>query len=250
MNDQTTYINATVAELSNVKLAVHLLTRAVDRPDHLPGIVALTGFSGLGKTYAASYAANLFNAGYIQCQFTMTKKSFLTAVARELSITATDRTTVGQLMAMVCGELVATNTPLIIDEADYLIDKGCVEMVRDIFEGSAAPILLIGEENFPRYLEKYERFHNRILDWGVATECTLDDAKQLAGLYHPNMVISDDLLAHVVKSVRGGIRRVVVNLEHIWQDCLVRGTDTVTLSDWGNKPLWTGDAPKRRRIVY
>ena len=238
----------TIAELENVRKAVELMMKTIQRPEHLPGIVALTGFSGYGKTYAASYTANQLNAAYIQCQSTMTKKGFLEIVAKELGIDP-KRMNMGEIMEQICSELVMSNQPLIFDECDYLIDKNMIEIVRDIYEGSHASILLIGEENFPRKLERYERFHNRILDWGLAQPCSLEDAQQLSKIYYPELDISDCLLAHVVKQTNGITRRVCVNLEKISEWAKMNNPQNLDRASWGDIPLWNGDAPKRRRMV-
>ena len=240
-------VGSTVAELHNVQLAVQLLTRASERPEHLPGIITLTGYSGYGKTYAASYVANMFKAGYVACQSTMTKKSFLEAIGREVGIN-TMRKTAGQLMEEICSEIIASDVPLIIDEADYLIQKDFIEIVRDIYEGTQAPILLIGEEDFPQHLAKYERFHNRILQWGLAQPCGLDDAKQLVKLYHPDMYIKDCLLKYLVDATHGVTRRIVVNLDSIYQAMLTEGLTDLTLAGWGNRKFWNGEPPKRRTV--
>ena len=247
MTDFDNQVNNTVAELHNVQLTVELLTRASERPDHLPGIVTLTGFSGYGKTYAASFVANMFNASYIACQSTMTKKSFLEAIAREVGISPM-RKSAGVLMEEICSEIITNDTPLIIDEADYLIQKNLIEIVRDIYEGTQAPILLIGEENFPSHLAKFERFHNRILQWGLAQPCSLSDARQLAKLYHPNMDIKDCLLEHLVKKTQGVTRRIVVNLDSIHQTMLTEGLTDLTVQGWGTRKFWNGEPPKRRVV--
>ena len=77
---------------------------------------------------------------------------------------------------LICEQLAASQRPLILDEADYLVAKaGMVELVRDIYEGSQSPIMLVGEEMLPNKLKKYERFHGRVLNWlraaGIGGRC-------------------------------------------------------------------------------
>jgi hypothetical protein len=54
------------------------------------------------------------------------------------------------------------NRLLIIDEADKLVDKGIIELVRDIYKGAKVPVLLVGEELLPEKLARYERCENRV----------------------------------------------------------------------------------------
>lgn len=60
----------TVAPLHNVKLAMRSLEVALGRPEHLPGFVGLYGFAGFGKTTAALYCANKYNAYCISVKST------------------------------------------------------------------------------------------------------------------------------------------------------------------------------------
>ena len=72
---------------------------------------------------------------------------------------------------VICEQLAASQRPLILDEADYLVThKGLVELVRDIYEGSQAPLMLVGEEMLPTKLKKFER--STVACWlGTCTAC-------------------------------------------------------------------------------
>ena len=95
--------------------------------------------------------------------------------------------------------MLIANGPLIIDELDHMVKKGAVELIRDIHDGSQAAILLIGEERLPAKLERWERFHGRVLDWVPAQPADLDDCRHLANLYCHNIKIADDLLSAMHK---------------------------------------------------
>ena len=58
-----------------------------------------------------------------------------------------------------------------IDEADYLVSRHMIEVIRDIYESSRATIILIGEEMLPQSLTRWERVHNRML--GMNATCRL-----------------------------------------------------------------------------
>ena len=59
-----------IALLRNVMSMVTLVQRVVDRRPNLPGMACYFGPSGYGKSSAATYAANVFDAYQVQIQST------------------------------------------------------------------------------------------------------------------------------------------------------------------------------------
>lgn len=234
----------TTAPLQNVALCNGALERAKNRPAHLPGLVAFYGPSGWGKSTAAAYCANRHRAYYVECKSSWTKKAFVTAILTEMGIAPAS--TIYGMEDQISEQLVLSQRPLIIDEVDHIVNKRSVEVIRDIYEGSNASILLIGEELLPSKLREWERFHNRMLDWVQAQPCDMDDARALARLYCREIDIADDLLGKILEVSRGAARRICVNIERVRQECFADGSDCMTLHGWGNRPLFSGEAPKRR----
>lgn len=236
--------STTTAALKNVALCTRALERAMQRPLHLPGLVAFYGPSGWGKSVSAAYAANKYRAYYVQCASTWTRKYLLLAMLSEMGVAPAR--TIPEIAEQVAEQLVLSNRPLIIDEMDHLVDRNAVELVRDIYEASNAPILLIGEEHLESRLRRWERFHNRMLDWIPAQPVDLDDVRQLARLYSPEIMIADALLDRMQRVNRGAIRRICINIERVRQFALAEGLEAVDADAWGERDLFTGEAPKRR----
>lgn len=244
MDQQSPPVN-TVAPLANVAICIAALERAMTRANHLPGMVCFSGPSGWGKSTAAAYTANRYRAYYLQCMSAWSKKSFMENLLRELGIKAAR--TISDMILQAGEELALSGRPLIIDEMQYMADKKAVEIVQDLYEASGgAPMLLIGEEQLPSKLRKWERFHNRMLDWVLAQPADLEDAKSLRSLYVKKITIADDLMAKVADEARGSVRRICVNLDRIEQEALAFGTDHMDLAAWGSRQLFTGEAPRRR----
>ena len=241
---QNTHQCNTVAPLENVARCLDSLQRAIHRPYHLPGMVVFYGPSGFGKSTAAGFVRNKFDALYVECKSTWTKKALLTEILKETGLTPAK--TNYDMYNQICEHLTNTRKPLIIDEMDYLVDKKAVEIVRDIYEGSKAPILLIGEEQLPQKLERWERFHGRILDWTAAQPVSLNDVAHLSHLYCPGAKIDEDLLVKVHQLAKGSIRRVCVNLSRIEAECRRLSIGQISLNEWGTRELYTGKAPARR----
>lgn len=235
----------TVAPLANVGICVAAIDRALSRSEHLPGMITFYGPSGYGKSTAAAYAANKLRAYYVQCLSAWTKKSFLVHVLKEMGVRAAP--TIADMTLQVAEELALSGRPLIIDEMDHLAEKKAVEIVRDIYEASGgAAILLIGEEGLPGKLRRWERFHGRMLDWVPAQPADIDDARHLRELYCRHVKIADDLLSRVTDIARGSVRRICVNLDRIEYTARNEGLTEIDLPTWGDRDLFTGEAPRRR----
>ena len=153
-----------IAKITNLALANAAMAQLVNRQDGLPGLGVLYGPSGYGKTTATVAVANQTRAYYVQLRSAWTRKTFMEKVCVELGVEKGRNT--AECLDNICARLAASQRPLIIDEADYLVTRsGMVELVRDIYEGSQSPVLLVGEELMPNKLKRYERFHGRVLAW-------------------------------------------------------------------------------------
>lgn len=98
----------------------------------------------------------------------------------------------------------------------------------------------------PAKLNRWERFHGRILDWVPAQPTDLEDARHLKRLYHPGIEVADDLLERIVAVSKGSARRVVVNLAQVEEFAKETGLKSLGMADWGSRTFFTGDAPTRR----
>jgi len=238
-------INGTTAPLRNVALFQSLVQEVVNRPRHLPGMATFHGFSGYGKTKAATYAANKFRAYYIEVGESWTKRKFIQALATELGLDT--RGTVADLVDKIIAQLVITDRPIIIDEFDHVVRRRYHEVIREIHDKSDAPMLLIGEELLPQLLQASERFHNRMINWVPAQPSDGSDAAQLAQLFAPEIALADDLAAQVAETSAGQVRRIAVNIERIRQEAAINGWEMVDAATWGGRELFAGRPPARRQ---
>lgn len=243
LNDQALAVNG-VADTANLSLCDVALERAIERTGSLPGMVCLYGPSGFGKSVAATHVACRRRAYYVQAKSVWTKKHTLLAILHEMGMQPAK--TIPEMLDQAAQELAMSGRPLIIDEMDHLVEKKTVELIRDLYESSHAPILLIGEEQMPSKLKRWERFHGRVLSWVPAEPVTLEDAIKLAPLYAPAVEIAEDLLQHLVDISAGSVRRVAVNLELIADAATAAGAARIDRKTWGRRELYTGEAPKRR----
>ena len=233
-----------IAPLRNITALASLIGRTQGRASHLPGLGTFSGPSGFGKSFAAAHSAGQFRGYYVAARSGWTRKAMLLAILRQQGIVPAR--TVSEMVDQVAEQLVLSRRPLIIDEFDHVVARNLVELVRDIYEQSQATIILIGEEFLPQKLQRWERFHGRVLDWVQAAPCSLPDAHALARLYCPRVEVAEDLLGRLVAEANGSCRRVCVNLDQIGAFALDAGLPVVTLADWGARPLHTGKPPATR----
>ena len=83
---ETNQLYNSVAPLRNVTALVTLIHRVKERALGLPGMATFYGYSGYGKTTAAVYAANKFNALQVQVKESWTGKKLCQAILGEMSL--------------------------------------------------------------------------------------------------------------------------------------------------------------------
>jgi hypothetical protein len=105
--------------------------------------------------------------------------------------------------------------------------------------------MIIGEEQLPKKLKRWEKVDGRVLEWVAADAVSFDDTQLVARLYAKDVVIETDLLDRVYQLARGSVRRVVVNIDSIRNESLNMGWKSVDLARWGNRPFYTGEPPAR-----
>lgn len=232
---------------SNVAAFMALTNTLVNRNPNAPGLGVFYGPSGYGKTYASIFAQNRTRAIRVEVGDCWTRKTLLKAILAEAG--QSGKGTIADLADAVIRLLGDDpSRPLIVDEADRLVSRGMLELVRDIGDKSTAPILLIGEENLPNNLVNYERVHNRVLDWVAAQPTDLDDARDLAASLCTGIEISDDLLAEIVSRSDGRARRIVVNLIKVAEIARASGHRSMTRAQWGDQPFFESRPPQARNL--
>lgn len=228
------------------------LERLESRRVGLPGIAVLYGPAGWGKTFATNILANQHRAYFVQMRSAWRSKDLLERILVEMGVRVTDDKgrpfyrTVSKLLDAVNDQLGNSKRPLIIDEFDHCAKSDAmVELIRDIYEGSRGSLLLVGEELLPKKLERWERFHSRVLTWAPAQKVSLADAEMLAPIYCPSITLDTGVLEKLVKDANGSVRRVCTNLDEIQEQGLAMGLSTVTADMLGRFGLSNGRAPER-----
>lgn len=244
MANQATNYN--LAPLRNVSSFLTLAQRLEDRGAGLPGMGCFYGPSGYGKTTASLYSINhLDDACAVQCKSVWTKKKLCESICQELGLEPAK--TIADMVDQISDHIARHRTVLIIDEADYLVQKGMIEIVRDLYESSFTPIILIGEEQMPQKLSKWERVHGRILSSVRAEPADDEDFDLLQKIRCPGVTLSPELVAKMKIASRGSARRIVANLELAREIAATLDVDYIGDREWDGRDFFTGAAPQVRR---
>lgn len=228
-------VNSTIAPLSNVVRFTELVEHLVSRPLDLPGFGVFAGRAGIGKTFSAIYAINKYRAHYVECDDTWTKKALCEAIMVDTGLLQ-PRTPMKMQIYRAVGEIgdyLADNPkrPLIIDEADFLVKRGMIEIARAIYKHCAAAgssIILIGEEGMPRALKMWERVDSRVLRSEKAEPINIDDVKILADMICRDLSFDSSAYSCLKKESEGSARRLVTLLHNVKETAGLKGWEAVT----------------------
>lgn len=243
---QSSQIHNTLAPLRNVMSFMTMLRRLEDRSSGLPGMGCFYGPSGFGKTMASIYAANSRRACLVQVKSVWTQKALCEAILDELGVKP--EKVIYRMVAQIGQVLAQENIPLLIDEADFLVKKKMVEIVRDIYEVSFVPVILVGEEALPSRLRQWERINSRMLERVAAEPLDDEDFNHLMDIRCPNVELSGELQAAIKRASRGSARLIVNNLDTARLRAKTLGLKTLNLPDFGAGELHDGKAPDMRRF--
>lgn len=235
------------ANLTNMSLCLQALLECRNSPIDTARMGIFHGFSGYGKTYAAGFTVSRTGAVYLRARRLWTEKTFLEALAHELSVPL-KRRTAADLLNQIIEHLKRQPVDLIIDEMDYLADKGLVETIRDIHDDTRIAVLMIGEEALPAKLQRWERFDNRIVTTFAAQPATVDDARKLRDHYRHRVDIADDLVELIRQRCKGVTRRIVGNLDEVSKTGRRDGVTMIDAKWWGNRPIRTGEFVTRKAV--
>jgi DNA transposition AAA+ family ATPase len=235
--------------IKNVAAFSTLVAKVVERPLHLPGMACFSAPSGYGKSRAAAFGANKYRGRYVECDQYTTAKSLLVMILKELGV-AQPRGSVPELIEEAILRLAADiRRPLIVDEAHHIAHKRFVDLLRTLHDKSGAPVILIGEETLPKQLESFERVHNRMLAWVQARPLDAEDFGMLAKSLYPSVILGADLAEHILHTMKGNTRRVIVNLDEVAQRAKKLGIDQISLAQFLEQgPVIGRDAPNARAI--
>lgn len=224
-----------IAETRNIATLAGVARKIRARPADLPGIVAIVGHPGVGKTQACVWLRDRTDAVFLRAKSVWTVRSLIDDMARELRVDASGRR--GVVYDRVIEALAISARPVIVDEADYLLSASALlDAVRDIHDLAQTPLFVVGMERFLAKAQRHEQFASRIAEAVRFEWADLADARAVAETCC-DVAFGDDLLERMVRATKGSLRRIKVALLQVemWADA--EGLSRVTTADWGDRPF-------------
>jgi DNA transposition AAA+ family ATPase len=225
-------------------LALQAMDDILERPHGVEGMMTIVGVPGAGKTTAVGKIADSFDGIYLRAVRCWTTTTMLGAIAVELGAPREGKGRLHRridMLAYIEKALEhASHRPLIIDEADYLTDNmDMLDAVRDIYDLFGNPIVLVGMESFTAKIQAQSsgRFARRVTQWIEFGAVDSQDARKIAETCC-EVALADDLLRYLHQQSSANVGRFVTGLSKIEAAAKRAGKDTVSLDDWGGKPLF------------
>lgn len=222
-----------IVEVKNMLKTEQLLDNLLNRSSIVPGIGLIHGPSGYGKTTAVEWLFNQdeVNGLYVRCYKADTVTSLLEQIAKEIGIPQRHglRSQVDGIVEAVRSEELA----LFIDEADYVVGNARImETLRDIYDATEQPLILVGMEEIARRISQRKQLFNRISQWIEFRPADLEDVALIAReMMEVNVSIDEELLDLIRKRANGVVRVIVSALDKVEKMVLASGADVVGLQD-------------------
>lgn len=228
-----------IAPVKNIARLAELGDSLVTQSGNLPGIAVCHGESGIGKSTGLTWLSTTkLNACYVRALQVWSPSSMLQAIARELDIDPVR--SLSTMMDAIVAELSRSNRPLIVDEADYVVDQArLLNTLRDLHDLSTMPLILVGMADFVRKLRSrtdQRQFAGRVALDLEFRPLDLADVAILATTL-AEIEIAEDLLALLHEKSQGITRLVCVGLARIESFARHGGIKKVTRTQWGDRSL-------------
>ena len=102
-------------------------------------------------------------------------------------------------------QLLENPRPMLIDEVDYLVRGGMVEILRDLNDITNAPIVLMGMEHADKKLKRFRHLYDRI---SAVVKFDLFSKEEISNLANQicDVSLSGSAISHIHKQSQGKLR--------------------------------------------
>lgn len=220
------------APLQNLQLFEKLYDTCKNTPFYLPHWGCFHGVAGYGKTTAAGHVRASNNCVLIECGSTWAAGTLVDALCSELLIRP--KGGVSNRVQQIIRVLADNPVPMVFDEADHLVKKSLIDVIREIADKTQAPVIFIGEQMMPDKLKQFERAYSRVGHWARSVPCSMGDARLLVKSVFgkDGVAVSDDLLVKLLNEAEGSTRRLAAKLYDGAQVAKAKGLKSLTIENY------------------
>ena len=141
------------------------------------GMMLAFGPPGTGKTETGMWYAARNDVPYIRAKDITSRRSLLSNIVAELGEAPAFRS--DTLFDQAVEQLFDRPRPLLVDEVDYLMRGGMVEVLRDLNDITNIPIVLMGMEHADKKLKRFRHLFDRI---SAVVKFNIFDEKEIVNL--------------------------------------------------------------------
>jgi DNA transposition AAA+ family ATPase len=193
------------ATTSNAKRLNDAMSRLTIRDEGVPGMGLLYGEPGLGKTKSTLWWAAHNDGIFVRTKKLMTGRWLLEEIVAELGEAPAYRT--ADLFRQIRDQLLERPRAIFIDEVDYF-DARMIETLRDVYDETNAPLVLIGMGQADKKMMRYKHLWDRLSEVIKFNELTQADIAGIAGQLC-EVPLTEDAIAFVC-SEGTRFRRVMI----------------------------------------
>jgi DNA transposition AAA+ family ATPase len=144
----------------NVKNFTSLMEKLQNKPETTSRMALVYGEPGLGKSRTALWFAAQNDCVYLRSSNMMSGRWLLEELVEELGEIPYSKTS--DLFKQITDQLRDKPKTIIVDEIDYLLsDAKSIETLRDIYDKTNVPLVLIGMNQADKKLIRYKHIYDR-----------------------------------------------------------------------------------------
>jgi len=213
------------------------------------GMMLVHGAPGFGKSHIVGHWAIESRAVFLRANVDWTPKYFLVELAKTLRVDPSG--TAQQLFSRLLERVVAAQTPIVIDEAEFTLHNGAaaLEKVRDLSDRAEVTVVLIGMERIQQSIARHKQIASRIAQVVEFAASSLADTEQ-ACRQLAEVSMSPALMAEVHRISGGRMREVLNVIAAVERIAAINGQSDVDVADLGGAALafdWQTRTPKSVR---
>jgi DNA transposition AAA+ family ATPase len=167
------------------------------------GMMLAFGPPGTGKTESGMWYAAENNIPYIRAKDISSRRSLLSNIVAELGEAPAFRS--DTLFDQAVEQLLENPRPMLIDEVDYLVRGGMVEVLRDLNDITNSPIVLMGMEHADKKLKRFRHLYDRI---SAVVKFDLFSKEEISALANQicEVDLSGSAISYIHKQSQGKLR--------------------------------------------
>lgn len=220
-----------VDELSNVKRFVAGTTR-VERRGAVESCWQLVeGEPGYGKTKTLEWWATQHDAPYMRAKSGWTLNWALRDLVTELGEKPYGRSEnlFNQALQRIARR---EGKPIIVDEIEHTLhDRRVIEMLRDLSDLTATPIIIGGMSGVSKSLRRYDQIYSRIADVTIFQACSEEDVAIVCAALCEDTTAAPDMIREIHSRTGGRLREVMNAIAEVERFGRKSGKDTVNAAD-------------------